>query len=136
MNLWLNDIWDMRNYIGEKKLNDNILKSVQREIDLLIFVMNNFIEYKDDKIDKDEFLNRFNNIKSNSSLKDNPIYDINRMKKIVDSNEKMFVDLVFDFNNILDGFSDFRINRKDEDLLRKYYTNKLKEMDKSLKKVM
>lgn len=136
MNLWLNDIWDMRNYIGEKKLNDNILKSVQREIDLLIFVMNNFIEYKDDEIDKDEFLNRFNNIKSNSSLKDNPIYNINRMKKIVDSNEKMFVDLVFDFNNILDGFSDFRINRKDEDLLRKYYTNKLKEMDKSLKKVM
>ena len=136
MNLWLNDIWDMRNYIGEKKLNDNILKSVQREIDLLIFVMNNFIEYKDDEIDKDEFLNRFNNIKSNSSLKDNPIYDINRMKKIVDSNEKMFVDLVFDFNNILDGFSDFRINRKDEDLLRKYYTNKLKEMDKSLKKVI
>ena len=49
MNLWLNDIWDMRNYIGEKKLNDNILKSVQREIDLLIFVMNNFIEYKDYK---------------------------------------------------------------------------------------
>jgi len=136
MNLWLNDIWDMRNYIGEKKLNDNILKSVQREIDLLIFVMNNFIEYKDDEIDKDEFLNRFNNIKSNSSLKDNPIYNINRMKNIVDSNEKMFVDLVFDFNNILDGFSDFRINRKDEDLLRKYYTNKLKEMDKSLKKVM
>lgn len=136
MRLWLNDIFDVRNYIGEKKLNDNILKSVQREIDLLIFVMNNFIEYKDDEIDKDEFLNRFNNIKSNSSLKDNPIYNINRMKKIVDSNEKMFVDLVFDFNNILDGFSDFRINRKDEDLLRKYYTNKLKEMDKSLKKVM
>ena len=136
MRLWLEDIFDVRNYVGEKKLNDNILKSVQREIDLLIFVMNNFIEYKDDEIDKDEFLNRFNNIKSNSSLKDNPIYNINRMKKIVDSNEKMFVDLVFDFNNILDGFSDFRINRKDEDLLRKYYTNKLKEMDKSLKKVM
>ena len=54
------------------------------------------------------------------------------MKKISDSNERMFVDLVFDFNNILSGFNDFRINKKDEDLLRKYYTKKLKEFNSKL----
>ena len=126
MNLWLNDIWDMRNYIGEKKLNDNILNSVKREIDLLVFIMNGFIKFKNGNISKDEFLDQFTNIKSNSSLKNNPIYDVNRMKKISDNNEEMFVDLVFDFNNILSGFNDFRINKKDKDLLRKYYTTKLK----------
>ena len=124
--------FEYREFIGEKKLNDNILKSVKREIDLLIFIMNDFIKFKNNEINKDEFLDRFNNIKSNSSLKDNPIYDINRMKKISDSNERMFVDLVFDFNNILSGFNDFRINRKDEDLLRKYYTKKLKEFNDKL----
>jgi hypothetical protein len=124
--------FEYREFIGEKKLNDNILKSVKREIDLLIFIMNDFIKFKNNEINKDEFLDRFNNIKSNSSLKDNPIYDINRMKKISDSNERMFVDLVFDFNNILSGFNDFRINRKDEDLLRKYYTKKLKEFNSKL----
>jgi len=124
--------FEYREFIGEKKLNDNIIKSVQREIDLLIFIMNDFIKFKNNEIDKDEFLDRFNNVKSNSSLKDNPIYDINRMKKISDSNERMFVDLVFDFNNILSGFNDFRINRKDEDLLRKYYTKKLKEFNVKL----
>ena len=126
MNLWLNDIWDMRNYIGEKKLNDNILNSVKREIDLLVFIMNGFIKFKNGNISKDEFLDQFTNIKSNSSLKNNPIYDVNRMKKISDNNEEMFVDLVFDFNNILSDFNDFRINKKDKDLLRKYYTTKLK----------
>ena len=124
--------FEYREFIGEKKLNDNILKSVKREIDLLIFIMNDFIKFNNNEINKDEFLDRFNNIKSNSSLKDNPIYDINRMKKISDSNERMFVDLVFDFNNILSGFNDFRINRKDEDLLRKYYTKKLKEFNVKL----
>ena len=124
--------FEYREFIGEKKLNDNIIKSVQREIDLLFFVVNNFIEYKDDEIDLKEFLERFKNIKSHSSLKDNPIYNINRMKKISNSNERMFVDLVFDFNNILSGFNDFRINRKDEDLLRKYYTKKLKEFNDKL----
>ena len=124
--------FEYREFIGEKKLNDNILKSVKREIDLLIFIMNDFIKFKNNEINKDEFLDRFNNIKSNSSLKDNPIYNINRMKKISDSNERMFVDLVFDFNNILSGFNDFRINKKDEDLLRKYYTKKLKEFNSKL----
>ena len=118
--------FEYRRFIGEKRLNDNILQSVKREIDLLIFIMNDFMKFKDNQISKDEFLSRFKNIKTHSSLKNNPIYNINRMKKISDSNERMFVDLVFDFNNILGGFSDFRINRKDEDMLRKYYTNKLK----------
>ena len=61
--------FEYREFIGEKKLNDNIIKSVQREIDLLFFVVNNFIEYKDDEIDLKEFLERFKNIKSHSSLR-------------------------------------------------------------------
>jgi hypothetical protein len=130
MRLWLEDIFDVRNYIGEKKLNENILNKVMREIDLLMFIMNDFLKYKGNEINKDEFLDRFNNIKSNSSLKNNEIYNINNMKKYIDGNEKMFVDKIIDLNNVLSEFSDFSINSKDKDKLKKYYNKKLKEFRK------
>ena len=37
--------FEYREFIGEKKLNDNILKSVKREIDLLIFIMNALLKF-------------------------------------------------------------------------------------------
>tara|TARA_Y100000385_G_C13084974_1_gene635974 strand:- start:1078 stop:1476 length:399 start_codon:yes stop_codon:yes gene_type:complete len=132
MRLWLEDIFDVRNYIGEKMLNDNILNKVMREIDLLMFIMNDFLKYKGNEISKDEFLDRFNNIKSNSSLKNNEIYNINNMKKYIDGNEKMFVDKVIDFDNVIAEFNEFSINSKDEDKLKKYYNKKLKEFRKVL----
>lgn len=132
MNLWLNDIWDMRNYIGEKKLNDNILKNIKREIDLLFFIMENFIEYKDDEIDFKEFLERFKNIKSNSSNKESEIYNINMMKKLVNGNEKLFIDKVFNLNNVLNSYSDFDLNSKDLNNIKKYYNDKMMNYNKSL----
>lgn len=132
MNLWLNDIWDMRNYIGEKKLNDNILKNIKREIDLLFFIMENFIDYKDDEIDFKEFLERFKNIKSNSSNKESEIYNINMMKKLVNGNEKLFIDKVFNLNNVLNSYSDFDLNSKDLNNIKKYYNDKMMNYNKSL----
>lgn len=132
MRLWLEDIFDVRNYIGEKMLNDNILKNVKREIDLLFFIMENFIEYKDDIIDFKEFLERFKNIKSNSSNKNSEIYNINMMKKLVNGNEKLFIDKVFDLNNVLNSYSDFDLNSKDLNNIKKYYNDKMMNYNKSL----
>lgn len=132
MRLWLEDIFDVKNYIGEKMLNDNILKNVQREIDLLFFVVDNFIEYKDDEIDYKEFLERFKNIKSNSSNKDSEIYNIDLMKKLVNGNEKLFIDKVFDLNNVLNSYSDFDLNSKDLNNIKKYYNDKMMNYNKNL----
>lgn len=132
MRLWLEDIFDVRNFIGEKKLNDNILSNVKREIDLIIFVVNNLLKYKGNEIDEVEFYKRFNNIKSNSSIKNNKIYDIIKMKKLINGDIKIFIGKLFDFDNIINEFDDFRINKKDEDILKKYYLDKVKEFNKSL----
>ena len=132
MRLWLEDIFDVKNYIGEKMLNDNILKNVQREIDLLFFVVDNFIEYKDDEIDYKEFLERFKNIKSNSSNKDSEIYNIDLMKKLINGNEKLFIDKVFDLNNVLNSYSDFDLNSKDLNNIKKYYNDKMMNYNKNL----
>ena len=126
MNFWLNDIWDMRSYIGEKKLTDNILDNVKREIDLIIFIVNNLLEYKGNEIDGVEFMDRFRNIRSNSTIKSNKIYDITKMKKLIDGDIKVFIDLIFDFNNIINEFDDFNLNNKDKDKLKKYYLDKVK----------
>ena len=126
MNLWLNDIWDMRSYIGEKKLRDNILDNVKREIDLIIFIVNNLLEYKGNEIDGVEFMDRFRNIRSNSTIKSNKIYDITKMKKLIDGDVKVFIDLIFDFDNIINEFDDFNLNNKDKDKLKKYYLDKVK----------
>ena len=132
MRLWLEDIFDVRNFIGEKKLNENIISNVKREIDLIIFVVNNLLKYKGNEIDEVEFYDRFNNIKSNSSIKNNKIYDIIKMKKLINGDIKIFIDKLFDFDNIINEFDDFRINKKDEDILKKYYLDKVKEFNKSL----
>ena len=132
MRLWLEDIFDVRNYVGEKKLNDNIIKNIKREIDLLFFVMDNFLEYKDDEIDYDEFIKRFKNIKSNSLNKNSEIYNINKMKNLVNGNEKIFIDTVFDLKNVLNTYSDFDLNSKDLDMIKKYYNDKMLKYNKSL----
>jgi hypothetical protein len=132
MRLWLEDIFDVRNYVGEKKLNDNIIKNIKREIDLLFFVMDNFLEYKDDEIDYKEFIERFKNIKSNSLNKNSEIYNINKMKNLVDGNEKTFIDTVFDLKNVLNTYSDFDLNSKDLDMIKKYYNDKMLKYNKNL----
>lgn len=132
MRLWLEDIFDVRNYVGEKKLNDNIIKNIKREIDLLFFVMDNFLEYKDDEIDYKEFIERFKNIKSNSLNKNSEIYNINKMKNLLDGNEKTFIDTVFDLKNVLNTYSDFDLNSKDLDMIKKYYNDKMLKYNKNL----
>ena len=47
--------FEHRRFIGEKRLNDNILQSVKREVDLLVFIMNDFMKFKNNQISKDEF---------------------------------------------------------------------------------
>ena len=132
MRLWLEDIFDVRNYVGEKKLNDNIISNIKREIDLIMFLLRDYMKYKGNEIDVDEFLKRFSNIKSNSSIKNNEVYNINKMKKFIDGNEKLFVDNIINFENILSSYNEFSVNRKDRDKLKKYFNEKMRKFSLSM----
>jgi hypothetical protein len=134
MKLWLEDIFDIRNYIGEKKLNERVIDNIKREVDLMFFVLESYLEFLDDIIDEDEFFNRYNNIKSNSMLgKDYEVYNIDNMKKIIrNNNEKEFIDNVLNLDNLLVEFGNEFYNRKDKDLLGEYYKKKLNEFLKKM----
>jgi hypothetical protein len=134
MKLWLEDIFDIRNYIGEKKLNERVIDNIKREVDLMFFVLESYLEFLDDIIDEDEFFNRYNNIKSNSMLgKDYEVYNIDNMKKIIrNNNEKEFIDNVLNLDNLLVEFGNEFYNRKDKDLLNEYYKKKLNEFLKKM----
>jgi hypothetical protein len=126
--------FDVREYVGEKKLNENIIKNIKREVDLMFFVLETYLEFLDDIIDEDEFFNRYNNIKSNSMLgKDYEVYNIDNMKKIIrNHNEKEFIDSVLDIDNLLVEFGNEYYNRKDKVLLNEYYKKRLKEFLKKM----
>ena len=51
--------FDLRNNVGEDNLNKNIIDSIKREIDLLIFLVNDYINYSKGEIDEEEFIKRY-----------------------------------------------------------------------------
>ena len=120
--------FDLRDKIGERNLENNILNNIKREIDLLFFIMDNYLDYSGGEIDEKEFYERYNNIKSNSMLGKNVgVYDINNMKNLVKYDEKEFVDNVLDVDSVLNGFGNEFYTRKDKDMLVEYYKKKLRE---------
>ena len=120
--------FDLRNHIGEKHLNNNIMNTIKREIDLIIFLLKNIIEFSENKIDTDEFFKVIDNIKSHSSLKNTKLYSINRFDTFTHKNHlNMFIRMYLDFDLLMRFFNEFKINQKDKDKIKDYYLKKLEK---------
>ena len=120
--------FDLRNHIGEKHLNNNVMNTIKREIDLIIFLLKNIIEFSENKIDTDEFFKVIDNIKSHSSLKNTKLYSINKFDTFTHKNHlKFFINMYLDFDLLMRFFNEFKLNQKDKDIIKTYYNKKLEK---------
>ena len=120
--------FDLRNHIGEKHLNNNVMNTIKREIDLIIFLLKNIIEFSENKIDSDEFFKVIDNIKTHSSLKNTKLYSINKFDTFTHKNHlKFFIKMYLDFDLLMRFFSEFKLNQKDKDKIKDYYLKKLEK---------
>ena len=120
--------FDLRNHIGEKHLNNNVMNTIKREIDLIIFLLKNIIEFSENKIDTDEFFKVIDNIKTHSSLKNTKLYSINKFDTFTHKNHlKFFINMYLDFDLLMRFFNEFKLNQKDKDIIKTYYNKKLEK---------
>ena len=120
--------FDLRNHIGEKHLNNNVMNTIKREIDLIIFLLKNIIEFSENKIDSDEFFKVIDNIKTHSSLKNTKLYSINKFDTFTHKNHlKFFINMYLDFDLLMRFFNEFKLNQKDKDIIKTYYNKKLEK---------
>ena len=117
--------FDLRNNVGEDNLNKNIIDSIKREIDLLIFLVNDYISYSNREISEEEFIRRYYNIKTHTSLRDEELYNVKRLMKMDDKN---FIDNVIDVDNIINGYKDFNINKMDKRYIMEYFKKGLRKL--------
>lgn len=121
--------FDLRNHIGEKHLNNNVMNTIKREIDLIIFLLKNIIEFSENKIDTDEFFKVIDNIKTHSSLKNTKLYSISKQHSLLHKDHlEMFIRMYLDFDLLMRFFKEFKLNQKDKDKIKDYYLNELEKL--------
>ena len=117
--------FNLREHIGEKRLTENVISKMYREVDLIFYTLREYLYYLDDLITYKELRNSINNIQSHSSI--NSDGDVQNLE----SGE--YIDSMLDVNNIIYEFKKLRINRKEINELKRYYRKNLREFMKRKK---